>query len=154
MRIQTIFHTGFVVADLDAALDFYVNTLGLTVEREPVEGTGSPLDELVGYDPVRLRMAMVGPGDGNAIELLQYIEPFGEVRKDQFDRYKPGSAHAAFIVDDVNAWRAQLEAAGIACMGSNVERDVPYPYLRLAIYFQDPDGNWLEMGQRDSKPFE
>ncbi|MBC8453032.1 MAG: VOC family protein [Chloroflexi bacterium] len=95
---------------------------------------------------------MVGPGDGNAIELLQYLEPYGEVRPDQNVRYRPGSAHAAFIVDDVAAWRIKLKAAGIVCMGSEEERDVPYPFLRLAIYFQDPDGNWLEMGQRDPDP--
>lgn len=152
MRIDTIYHTGFVVADLDRALAFYTDTLGLTVERAPFESSSDWLAQVVGYEKVRMRIAFVGPGDGHVIELLQYIEPHGELRSDQHDRNRPGSAHAAFVVDHVAAWRATLEAAGVSCFGPVEERDEPYPAARLAIYFQDPDGNWLEMVQRDPAP--
>ncbi len=152
MRINTIYHTGFVVADLDRALEFYTGTLGLTVERAPFESSSDWLAQVVGYEKVRMRIAFVGPGDGHVIELLQYIEPHGERRLDQHDRNRPGSSHAAFIVDDVTAWRGRLEAAGVSCFGPTEERDEPYPAARLAIYFQDPDGNWLEMVKRDPAP--
>lgn len=152
MRIDTIYHTGFVVADLDRALEFYTGILGLTVERAPSESSSDWLARVVGYDSVHLRTAFVGPGDGHSIELLEYIEPRGEPRADQHDRNRPGSAHAAFVVDDVAAWRARLKEQGVSCFGPEDERDLPFPWARFAIYFQDPDGNWLEMVQRDPRP--
>ena len=35
MKVQSIYHTGFVVENLDTALDFYVGLLGMNIEREP-----------------------------------------------------------------------------------------------------------------------
>ena len=56
------------------------------------------------------------------------------------------------VVDDVPVWRERLEAEGINVFGPKYERDLEYPWARYAIYFQDPDGNWLEMVSRDHKP--
>ncbi len=152
MKVQTIYHTGFVVSDLDRSLDFYTRVIGMSIEREPVTADSPWLAEVVGYEKVKMRMAYVGVGDGHSIELIEYVLPRGETRSDQFERNKPGSAHAAMIVDDVPAWRERLEAEGIAVLGPTYERDLEFPWARYAIYFQDPDGNWLEMASRDPRP--
>ncbi len=94
----------------------------------------------------------VGVGDGHSIELIEYMRPRGEKRSDQYDRNRPGSAHAAMVVDSVPEWRERLEAEGIKTFGPKEERDLEYPWARYAIYFQDPDGNWLEMISRNPKP--
>ena len=152
MKVQTIYHTGFVVSDLDRSLDFYTRVIGMSVEREPATSDTPWLAEVVGYEKVKMRMAYVGVGDGHSIELIEYILPRGEARSDQFERNKPGSAHAAMIVDDVPAWRERLEAEGIKVFGPQYERDLGFPWARHAFYFQDPDGNWLEMTSRDPRP--
>ncbi len=152
MKIQTIYHTGFIVEDLDRALEFYTDLLGMAIEREPAVSDTPWIAEVVGYEKVEMRMAYVGVGDGHSIELIEYIFPRGDVRSDQFERNKPGSAHAAMVVDDVPAWRERLEAEGIKVFGPTEERDLEYPWARHAFYFQDPDGNWLEMVSRDPKP--
>lgn len=152
MKPVTIYHTGFVVSDIDRALDFYTRVLGLSVERQPSTSELPWLAEVVGYEKVKMRFAYVGVGDGHSIELIEYVLPRGEARSDQFERNKPGTAHAAMIVDDVPAWRKRLEAEGVKVFGPNYERDIEYPWARAAIYFQDPDGNWLEMSSRDPKP--
>ena len=36
--------------------------------------------------------------------------------------------------------------------GEPTLRDKPYPWARYAIYIQDPDGNVIEMVERDKKP--
>ncbi len=152
MKVQTIYHTGFVVSDLDRALEFYTGLLGMVIEREPVVADAPWLAEVVGYEKVEMRMAYVGVGDGHSIELIEYVLPRGDARSDQFERNKPGSAHAAMVVDDVPTWRERLEAEGINVFGPKYERDLEFPWARYAIYFQDPDGNWLEMVSRDPRP--
>ena len=150
--VQSIYHTGFIVENLDRALEFYTQVLGMDIEREPTLSDTPWLSEVVGYPDVIMRQAYVGVGDGHSIELIEYIQPRGEVRSDQIDRNRPGSAHAAMVVDDVPAWRERIEALGIKVFGPKYERDLGYPWARYAIYFQDLDGNWLEMVSRDSKP--
>ncbi len=151
-NIQTIYHTGFIVENLDTALEFYVDFLGLNIEREPAVSDTPWISEVVGYENVKMRQAYVGVGDGHSIELIEYMRPRGEKRSDQHDRNRPGSAHAAMVVDDVPEWRERLEARGIEVYGPKYERDLDYPWARYAIYFQDPDGNWLEMVSRNPKP--
>ena len=60
MKVQTIYHTGFVVADLERALEFYTGLLGMVIEREPVVADAPWLAEVVGYEEVEMRMAYVG----------------------------------------------------------------------------------------------
>jgi catechol-2,3-dioxygenase len=124
----------------------------MRIERGPAESDSPWLAQVVGYSAVRMKMAYVGVGDGHSIELIEYIEPFAEPQPGLNDRNRPGSAHAAMIVDDVVAWRAKLETTEIAVFGPREVRDLEFPWARLAIYFQDPDGNWLEMVERRPKP--
>ncbi len=152
MQVNSIYHTGFAVRDLERSLEFYTGTLGMSIERGPAESDSPWLAQVVGYDSVRIKMAYVGVGDGHSIELLEYIEPFGTPQPGLYDRNRPGSAHAAMVVDDVSAWRERLESSRIKVFGPREVRDLEYPWARLAIYFQDPDGNWLEMVERDPKP--
>ena len=152
MKIQTIYHTGFVVRDLDESLEFYTEVLGMVVERQPAVSDSDWISEVVGYEKVTMRQAYVGVGDGHSIELIQYVEPRSDVRTDQFDRNRPGSAHAAMIVDSVPQWRERLESRGVQVFGPRCKRNLEYPWAQYAIYFQDPDGNWLEMVSRGTKP--
>ncbi len=151
-KIQTIYHTGFIVESLDKALDFYTRVLGFNIERAPAISETPWISEVVGYENVKMYQAYVGVGDGHSIELIEYMRPRADQRSDQHDRNRPGSAHAAMVVDSVPEWRERLEAEGIKIFGPKYERELEYPWARFAIYFQDPDGNWLEMISRNPKP--
>ena len=48
MKVQTIYHTGFVVDDLERSLEFYTGLLGMVIEREPVVADAPWLAEVVG----------------------------------------------------------------------------------------------------------
>ena len=152
MNVQSIYHTGFVVRNLESAIEFYTGTLGMRIERAPVESDSPWLAAAVGYPAVRMKMAYVGVGDGHSIELIEYVEPFGDPQPGLFDRNRPGSAHAAMVVDNVGVWREKLESLGVNVFGHREVRDMEFPWARFAIYFQDPDGNWLEMVERGPKP--
>lgn len=151
MRIQALYHTGFIVSDLERSLAFYRDLLGMRVERPPTELVGEWISAVVGYEGARIRSAYVGIGDGHSIELIQYLSPYPKPSAGA-DRARIGAAHAGMLVDDVRAWYDKLRSAGVTVTGPPALRDVAFPWARYAIYFQDPDGNWLEFAERGPKP--
>ena len=152
MKIIHPYHTGFVVSDMQRSIDFYTNVLGMRVEREPTEVSTKWLADVVGYDEVTMVLAMVGVGSGSSIELLQYVKPNGGRREHMDDRNKVGAAHCGMLVDSVLEWYEHLKANNVRVTGPPTLRDVGYPWGRYAVYFQDPDGNWLEFAERHPKP--
>jgi catechol 2,3-dioxygenase-like lactoylglutathione lyase family enzyme len=53
-----------------------------------------------------------------------------------------GPAHFAFAIDaaDYSTWKAHLEAAGVA-----IRSEVSWPPGGASLYFDDPDGNVVEL---------
>ena len=145
MQIHNLYHTGFIVSDIERSVDFYTRVLGMRVERKPTDAGGPWLGAVVGYPDVKLRIAFVGPGTGHSIELIQYVEPSGGKRQDIDARNVVGAAHCGMVVDDVRAWYDRLKAEGVRVMGEPTLRDVEFPWARYAFYFQDPDGHKLEL---------
>ncbi|MBI2966089.1 MAG: VOC family protein [Chloroflexi bacterium] len=152
MEIKGLYHTGFVVSDLERTLAFYTGVLKMRVERPPTELSGEWISDVVGYPGTRLRSAFVGIGDGHSIELLQYLSPPGSRVPNPADRNRVGASHAGMIVDDARGWYERLKAAGVETLGPPALRDVEYPWARYAFYFRDPDGNWLEFAERAPRP--
>jgi methylmalonyl-CoA/ethylmalonyl-CoA epimerase len=97
--LGAIDHTGIAVADLDVALRFYRDVLGLPlVHRETVAEQGVEAALLdVGESHVEL-IAPLGADTGVA----RFLEQRG-----------PGLHHVAYRVDDIDAALASLSAAGV-----------------------------------------
>lgn len=152
MEIKGLYHTGFVVSDLERSLRFYTEVLGMRVERPATELSGPWISSVVGHPGTRLRSAFVGVGDGHSIELLQYLSPPSVNVAPPAGRNRVGASHAGMLVDDVHAWYERLRTAVATVTGPPTLRDADYPWARYAIYFQDPDGNWLEFVERAPKP--
>lgn len=87
------------VDDLDAARDFYVNTLGLA-ELSPVTDA-----ELLA---VPIRLAAVRAPEGLTVELFEYAAAEKVVRA--FPS-QPGISHVTFTVDDLDFFRDRLQGA-------------------------------------------
>jgi catechol 2,3-dioxygenase-like lactoylglutathione lyase family enzyme len=114
-------HVNLTVSDLDRAVAFYCDLLGLRVRWEGEIGGG-------------LRGAHVG--DDDAYLALFEAEEAGPVRRD-YDR--PGFNHVGFVVDDLAAARRRLEE-----LGASVHLEADYePGER--IYTTDPDGHEVEL---------
>jgi catechol 2,3-dioxygenase-like lactoylglutathione lyase family enzyme len=140
----TMNHTGFVVNDLDASVEFYRDGLGLKVDQIG-EGSSPALSLVVGYDNTRLRYAFLTGTDGHTLELIQYVNPAGTTREpeEQYTRSLSGATHLAFIVEDIDRVYQRLLAAGGRKL--NPPADMR-PGVR-ACYLQDPDGSWLELAE-------
>ncbi len=100
--VTAIDHVGIAVPDLDKAIAFYRDTLGLELTHEEVnEGQG-----------VREAM-MSAPGDeGSAVQLLAPLTPESTIAK-FIDRSGPGLQQLAFRVTDIEAATAALRAKGM-----------------------------------------
>lgn len=99
--LTRIDHVGIAVADLDAAIDFYERTFGLTMAHEEVN------------EEQGVREAMMAVGDsGSFIQLLAPLSPDSTIAK-FLDRSGPGIQQVAYAVDDVEATAATLRERGV-----------------------------------------
>ncbi len=101
-------HVGIAVKDLQAALSFYRDALGLTVD----------VPEDVASQKVRAHFIPVGEGDRGAgapgvrLELLEATAADSAIAK-YVERRGPGLHHITLRVDDLRAAVAQLTARGV-----------------------------------------
>jgi predicted enzyme related to lactoylglutathione lyase len=105
-------------ADIDRAVDFYENVLGL--ERSKQWGN-MPAHE---FETGNLTIAVV------------QMDAFGQ-------EFSPHRSPIAFRVDDVAAAKAELESRGVKFMGDIIDSGVCHQAI-----FQDPDGNSLDIHHR------
>ncbi|MEX2221324.1 MAG: VOC family protein [Candidatus Rokuibacteriota bacterium] len=150
MAVTSILHTGLTVSDLDRSIAFYRDLLGLELLAQ-WDSSQPYLRAVVGYPDAELRIALlrVPPGpDGIAshhIELLEYRRPRGA--RGDANTYIPGNGHVAFMVDDLAATHAELEAKGVRFKSAPVDITHGRNTGAKGVYFWDPDDITLEMIQ-------
>jgi methylmalonyl-CoA epimerase len=95
----SIDHIGIAVSDLDAALKFYRDALGLEVEAP----------EVVASQKVRAHFI---PAGETALELLEATADESPIAR-YLGKRGPGLHHITLRVDDIRAALEQLEARGV-----------------------------------------
>lgn len=120
--ITRIIETGIYVDDLDAAMAFYQGVLGLDV---------------------------MGREDGHHVFFRvggQVLLAFIASSTERGGRLPPHGAHGpghfalGILPDDLDGWRARLEAAGVV-----IEQVVDWPKGGRSLYTRDPAGNLVEL---------
>ena len=72
--LKSFFHSGFIVRDVDQAVEFYTNVLGLQVAMR-MERQGQFIDQVLGFSGAHIKGAFLDLGDGHQLELIQYLSP-------------------------------------------------------------------------------
>jgi catechol 2,3-dioxygenase-like lactoylglutathione lyase family enzyme len=134
-------HTGFVVEDLERAVAFYRDVVGMEVVSR-YERTGPGIEQVIGYEGAHLKIAHMGAGGEQTLELIQYLNPPPD-RRPTGERSVLGASHLAIQVDDIEECFERLVAGGAKPLNPPTELAPG----RTACYLQDPDGNWLELIQ-------
>jgi catechol 2,3-dioxygenase-like lactoylglutathione lyase family enzyme len=150
MRVRGLWHTGFTVSDLDAAIHFYRDLLGFElVARRMVDAELAVA--LSGIADAEIEVAFLDlPGgeqrDGSHdLELVHYHRPLEAGAAGYVSR--PGAAHLAIVVDDAVAAHAELSAAGVAFVSPpNLVASGARAGARMC-YFRGPDGLVHELFQ-------
>jgi len=136
MRSLTAHHVGITVSDLDRAVAFYRDTLGLAVlDRFTVGGeafaTGVSVPGATG------RFAHLD-ADGTRVELVEY-DPQSPARDDA-DLDEPGAVHLGLAVDDLDAFYERLpETVETLSDPQTTESGTRILFVR------DPEGNLVEL---------
>jgi catechol 2,3-dioxygenase-like lactoylglutathione lyase family enzyme len=142
--MKGLHHVGITVKDLDASVRFYHDILGLGFWSEPSPWFDGPgLGPAVGVPGAALRQVSLRLGD-TSLELLEYRSPPSET-DGPLPSHNLGASHVAFVVDDIEAKKAELEAQGIEFFSDvNVVDEGVLAGWRW-VYFADPDGYPLEL---------
>jgi len=132
------------VKDLDASIRFYHDVLGLKFSNEPSPWFDGPdLGPAVGVPGAALRQVSLLLGD-TTLELLEYKSPPSQTEGPLMSQ-SLGASHVAFVIDDIEAKKAELEAQGIRFYSDvNVVDEGVLAGWRW-VYFEDPDGYPLEL---------
>ena len=134
-RIARVLETALYVEDLDRAVQFYEEVLGLTpmVDARP---------RLVALDAGGSSVLLLFLRGGTTRDL---VLPEGLIPAHDGS----GPVHAAFAVgpDDLPAWEARLAGHGVA-----IESRVRWARGGRSLYFRDPDGHSLELATPNTWP--
>ncbi len=122
--ITGLAHTALHVADVDAAVAWYRDVLGLVVLSPPYRMDGDAITRDMGElvpKPVVVKAAIVGVDDGTdrVIEVIEYPSvATGAPLPPDVTRF--GFTHVGLLCDDVVACRATLEAKGVTFLVEGV----------------------------------
>jgi catechol 2,3-dioxygenase-like lactoylglutathione lyase family enzyme len=114
-------HVNVTVSDLDRAVAFYCDLLGLRVRWKGDIGGG-----------------LLGAHVGDDQQYLALFEGAEETPV-HLDYGRPGLNHVGFVVDDLDSARARAEE-----LGATIHHQAEYDPGRR-VYLTDPDGNEIEL---------
>ncbi|MFW5472983.1 VOC family protein [Knoellia sp. CPCC 206450] len=150
-RITHFDHVGLTVADLDAALDFFVS-LGFELEgRMFMEGEF--VDTVIGIPGSRSEIATLFLPEGGAggrdggrtkLELSRFVHPDHEPGSPQNMSTEVGLRNIAFQVDDLHAVVERLAEAGYGLVGGIGE----WEDIWRMTYVRGPEGIIVALAQR------
>ncbi len=142
--MKAMHHVGITVSDLERGIDFYHGVLGLGFAAEPSPVFDDPaLGPAVGVPGAALRQVSLALADG-FLELLEYTRPASPIDA-PLPQNALGAQHVAFLVDDIHAVKADLEAKGVRFYSEVNAVDEGVLAGWRWVYFSDPEGNALEL---------
>lgn len=108
--VKYVQHFGLTVSNMDEALHFFCDLLGLEA-TEVRETSGERLETILGIPDVSLRLCVLKLPDGNNLEIIEYLNPKGT--KLDLKTCNPGVPHISFVVDDIQKMYDDLSARGV-----------------------------------------
>jgi catechol 2,3-dioxygenase-like lactoylglutathione lyase family enzyme len=151
--ITGLAHTALCVADVEAAVAWYRDVLGLTVLSPPYRMDGADIARDMGEllpAPVVVKAAIIGVPDAGdrVIEVIEYPNAPGRDRPADASIVDHGFSHVALLCDDVASTRAELESKGVQFV---VEGIAAVAGVRTT-WFTDPWGNVFILVEKVRRP--
>jgi catechol 2,3-dioxygenase-like lactoylglutathione lyase family enzyme len=151
--ITGIAHSAVCVPDVEAAVAWYRDVLGMEVLSPPYEMSGGAIERDMGElvpAPVAVKAAIVGFADDGdrVLEVIEYPTAPGRPRPEDAAMTDHGLTHVGLICDDVEATRAALEAKGVRFLTSGIAGLVgvrttwfvdPYGVVFILVEKRHPD---------------
>ena len=139
-------HTNIIAKDADRLIAFYKKVFHCKSINQKRDLKGAWLDQLTGLHQAHIvgeHLLLPGYGDDHPIlEIFAYDESAEGIPA---EINRPGIAHLAFEVDDVETTLAHILAEGGGKLGEVVTADYPNGLEAVLVYAKDPEGNILEL---------
>ncbi len=137
--IKEIRHTGIVVSNLEASLNFYRDTLGFNIAKQ-MEEQGDFIDNILSLQNTKVTTIKMTSPSGQMIELLKYHSH----PEDQTARKinEIGISHLAFTVENLEIEYQNLKAKGITF--SSPPQTSPDGFAKVS-FCKAPEGTWIEL---------
>ena len=144
--MKTIRHFGIVVSDIDKALYFYRDLLGLKIQKDALE-KGEFIDNILGLKNVEVRTVKMSADDNNLIELLCYKSHFKKTMGEK-EIFTIGASHPAFTVENLDYEYEKLKEKGVKF---NCSPQVSPDGKAKVSFCYDPDGVPVELVEQLNK---
>lgn len=143
MATIKIHHHKFSVTDMDRSIHFYCNLMGLELSYDVERSNLPSYDAIMGYEDVRLRIAMLRDKEGAEIALIEYRNP--PCLKREQDNYYQGASQLCLQVDDIDADYKRLTDVGVPARSGPIDIVREGKLVARALYIHDPDGIAVEL---------
>jgi catechol 2,3-dioxygenase-like lactoylglutathione lyase family enzyme len=144
-------HTGICVPNLEAAVKWYTETLGLVLLSPPARVEGRAIEEDMAemLPGVVLKAAILGARDSGdrVLEVLEYPKHPGRSKREGGSLADHGFSHVGLLCDDIAATRARLEARGVRFLTRGTARIAGLQ----TTWFEDPYGNVFILMEKSAK---
>jgi catechol 2,3-dioxygenase-like lactoylglutathione lyase family enzyme len=150
MAIRAISHVAIGVRDMDRALRFYRDGLGLRVKLDTTE----QIPGFEGSPPRKRRAAYLGWSEGPHESFVVLDQPLDVAASGEPARlFQTGIHHFSFWVTEIDAIVARLRGAGLEVLfdpgaGDTIAYGEPPGGTVLSTFLRDPDGNYVQLDQR------
>lgn len=139
MKLGEVQHIAISVSDMNKALEFYRDLLGLEVMMD-MELDGAPaIEAILGVKNIKMRYVLFS-GKGAQLNLLEFKNPKGENVAAKMRPYDQGIHHIAFSVDSVEEAYKELSAKGVEFISPPQDTGLAKANAMLA-----PDGVVIEL---------
>ena len=138
--MKAIRHIGIVVRDIDKALHFYRDLLGLNIVKNMNE-QDPYIDTILNLHGVSVRTVKMAANDGNLVELLHFKSHLAVTEK-QKEIYSVGCSHVAFTVENIDEEYKRLRNENV--IFNSLPQYSPDGYAKVA-FCKDPDGTSIEL---------
>jgi predicted enzyme related to lactoylglutathione lyase len=139
-------HTNIVAKDWQNLARFYEQVFGCVPVPPERNLSGQWLADSTGVPGAHIRgMHLRLPGYGDDGPTLEIFEYNHATEKPTTAVNRPGLAHLAFAVDDVETARQAVLAAGGGAVGQTVTVTIAGKGVITFAYLTDPEGNIIEV---------
>jgi len=144
--INGMHHVGISVTDLDRAVDFYTNCLGMDVVASAFPFGGPLYERVMALENTKGRMCVVRKGT-LMLELFEFAHPSPARKDPNYSVGDRGISHFGIEVTDIEAMYERLVAKGVRFHCPVVT----FPGGVKATYARDQDGNVFELLETPSR---
>ena len=147
MSVTGFFHAGVTVSDMDRALTFYRDLLGLEIVSDGWTG-GESARRIWNMEPGKVRVVFLRvPGSDTVVELFEFSTIERQPASARPCDY--GAGHFCLFTDDAEGLHARALELGFRSRGGEVVTIDRGPHAGVkAVYLVDPDGYHVELYEK------